>query len=75
MNTHDDRLISVRELADRSKELLPVPRHYKTVLRYVKEKYTDIFKPITKGHGTGRRHYVSLQNIKEFNRKFWNNEL
>lgn len=47
---------------------------YKTLLRYLKD-YEHILKPIRTGSNSGRRYYVSEENLKEFVRMFDNNEL
>lgn len=67
--------ISTRELYTRRKELLPVPWSYKTILRYVSTTYPHIFKPTITGSATGVRYYVTENNVKEFTRRFLNNEL
>ena len=48
---------------------------YKTIIRYVSKDYTDIFKPIVIGSGTGKRYFVKAENIDKFVRMFENNKL
>ena len=48
---------------------------YKTLLKYISKDYVEIFKPIVKGSRSGKRYFVSEENLNEFIRKFENNEL
>jgi hypothetical protein len=48
---------------------------YRILIKYVSRDYKHIFKPTVIGHNTGKRYYVSEENINEFIRKFENNEL
>jgi hypothetical protein len=48
---------------------------YKTLLKYISKDYVDIFKPIVKGSRSGKRYFVSEENISIFIKKFENNEL
>lgn len=68
-------LISVRELYLRQKEFLPFKRSYKTLLKYVREDYKDVFKPVMMCKDSGTRYYVKEENVIEFKRQFLNNEL
>jgi len=49
-------------------------KSYKVVLRYLRE-YEHILKPITTGSNSGKRYYVSEENIKKFVKMFENNKL
>lgn len=48
---------------------------YKTLLKYIKDDYTDILKPIVKGSKSGKRYYVKKENLDEFINKFETNQL
>ena len=48
---------------------------YKSLLKYISQDYTDIFKPIVKGDTSGKRYFVAEENVDEFIRKFENSEL
>ena len=48
---------------------------YKSLLKYISKDYVDIFKPIQKGSFSGKRYFVTEENVDEFVRKFENNEL
>jgi len=48
---------------------------YKALLKYISEDYVDIFKPIVKGTQSGKRYFVTEDNIDLFIQKFENNEL
>lgn len=48
---------------------------YKTLLKYISKDYTQIFKPIVKGSKSGKRYYITENNLNEFIRKFESNEL
>jgi len=48
---------------------------YKTLLKYISKDYVDVFKPIVKGSKSGKRYFVTEDNLQEFVRKFENNEL
>jgi len=48
---------------------------YKTVLGYVSKDYSHIFKPIVKGERSAKRYFVPQENVREFVRRFENNEL
>jgi len=48
---------------------------YKSLLKYISKDYVDIFKPINKGLNSGKRYFVTEENVDEFVRKFENNEL
>lgn len=48
---------------------------YKTTLKYVSSDYVDIFQPIVKGSGSGKRYFVKEENIDKFIAKFENNKL
>jgi len=47
---------------------------YKTLLRYLRD-YEHLLKPIRTGSKSGKRYYVTEENLKEFVRMFENNEL
>lgn len=49
-------------------------RSYKTLLKYVSEKYKDTFDPIIIGEGSGTRYYVELENVAKFLYKFENHD-
>lgn len=48
---------------------------YKTLLKYISKDYVDIFKPIVKGKQSGKRYFVTEENLNNFIKKFENNEL
>lgn len=48
---------------------------YKTLLKYIKEDYTDILKPIVKGAKSGKRYYVKKENLDIFINMFETNQL
>lgn len=48
---------------------------YKTLLKYISKDYIDIFKPIVKGRRSGKRYFITEENLAEFIRKFESNEL
>ena len=48
---------------------------YKTLLKYVSKDYVEHFKPIIKGNRSGKRYFVTEENLAEFIRKFEANEL
>jgi len=48
---------------------------YKTLLKYVSKDYKNIFNPIVKGSKSGKRYFVTLENLNLFVEKFENNEL
>lgn len=50
-------------------------KSYKTLLKYISEKYADVFKPKIKGTGSGTRYYIEVDNIVEFLYLFDNNSL
>lgn len=50
-------------------------KSYKTLLKYISEKYADIFKPKIKGTGSGTRYYIEVDRIVDFLYLFDNNAL
>ncbi|HEY4511641.1 MAG TPA: hypothetical protein VJH55_02260 [Candidatus Paceibacterota bacterium] len=66
------KLLSAREVWE-SKRIYWITS-YKVVLKYM-EDYQHILKPITTGKNSGKRYYVSEQNLTEFVRTFESNEL
>ena len=48
---------------------------YKTLLKYLSTDYTDILKPIVKGHRSGKRYFIKRENLDKFIKKFEANEL
>lgn len=48
---------------------------YKTLLKYVSKDYTDIFQPIVKGKGTGKRYFVKEERVDMFVKQFEDNKL
>jgi hypothetical protein len=48
---------------------------YKTLLKYISKDYVDIFKPIVKGSKSGKRYFVTDENLENFIKKFEKNEL
>ena len=48
---------------------------YKTLLKYISKDYVKIFKPIVKGSRSGKRYFVSEENLEKFIKMFENNEL
>ncbi len=48
---------------------------YKTLLKYISKDYATVFKPIVKGSKSGKRYFVTEENLAEFIRQFENNEL
>lgn len=66
--------LTVKEIYLRRKELLPQrPWVRGTVLEYVREDYSHIFKPIIKGEGSHRRYLIDEKNVKNFT-KFYNKQ-
>jgi hypothetical protein len=49
-------------------------RGYHTTIKYI-HQFQHILKPITTGSKSGKRYYVTEENLKEFVRMFENNEL
>jgi len=49
-------------------------KSYKATLSYM-DTYASILKPTILGTKSGKRYYVSEENLKAFIRKFENNEL
>jgi hypothetical protein len=47
---------------------------YQSVLKYV-QLYKDILKPVTVGTKTGKRYFISEENLKNFIELFENNKL
>ena len=70
---NNEKLYSAREIWKENK--IPWVKTYKTILRYISEDYKDVFDPITKGEGTGKRYFVKEENLNRFLKKFKNNEL
>ena len=68
-----EKLYSAREIWEKNK--IPWVKTYKTILKYISEDYKDVFSPITKGAGTGKRYFVTEENLNKFLKKFKNNEL
>jgi hypothetical protein len=67
------KLLSVHEIW-KTKKIYWVST-YKTLLKYVSKDYEDILKPIVKGSKSGKRYFVSEENLNLFIKKFENNEL
>lgn len=67
------KLFSVHEIW-KSKKIYWIST-YKTLLKYISTDYVDVFKPITKGKKSGKRYFVSNENLDEFIKKFEQNEL
>lgn len=68
----EKKLMSVHQIW--SKKYIYWIKTYKTILKYIQE-YKDILKPVIKGNKTGKRYFISQENLNEFIRKFENNEL
>jgi len=73
MNTKDKELFSVHEIW-KMKKIYWI-QTYKTLLKYVSKDYKDILNPIVKGSKSGKRYFVSSENLTKFIEKFENNEL
>jgi len=69
----EKELLSVHEIW-KSKKIYWV-QTYKTLLKYVSRDYKDIFNPIVKGSKSGKRYFVTLENLNEFVKKFESNQL
>jgi len=67
------KLLSVHEIW-KSKKVYWIST-YKTLLKYISKDYVDIFKPIVKGSRSGKRYFVSEEDLNIFIKKFENNEL
>lgn len=48
---------------------------YKSLLKYISKDYIDTFKPIIKGTKSGKRYFVTEENVNNFVQKFEANEL
>jgi len=48
---------------------------YKTLLKYISKDYVDIFKPIVKGSRSGKRYFVTEENLDKFIEMFETNQL
>ena len=48
---------------------------YKTLLKYISKDYVDIFKPIIKGNRSGKRYFITEENLNDFIEKFEQNKL
>ena len=48
---------------------------YKTLLKYISKDYVEIFKPIVKGKHSGKRYFVTEENLKRFIEMFETNQL
>ncbi|MFA5395700.1 MAG: hypothetical protein WC346_06740 [Methanogenium sp.] len=70
---NEKKLLSVHEIW-KSKKIYWIVT-YKTLLKYISKDYVDIFKPIVKGSRSGKRYFVTEDNLQEFIRKFEGNEL
>ncbi|MFA5174597.1 MAG: hypothetical protein WC438_05445 [Candidatus Pacearchaeota archaeon] len=73
MITREKELFSVHEIW-KMKKIYWI-QTYKTLLKYVSKDYKEIFNPIVKGTKSGKRYFVSLENLNKFIKKFENNEL
>jgi len=69
----DKKLLSVHQIW-KSKKIYWITT-YKTLLKYVSKDYADIFKPIIKGRRSGKRYFVSEENLDDFIKKFEQNKL
>ena len=74
----EKELMSARDLW-KSKKIYWITS-YKALLRYIKDNrksggYTDIFKPIIKGHKSGKRYFIKIENVDEFIEQFEANKL
>ena len=72
-NTEQKKLLTARQVW--SSGAIYWISSYKALLKYISQDYVDIFKPIVKGTRSGKRYFVSEENVQEFLRKFENNEL
>jgi hypothetical protein len=72
MNTQKE-ILSVHEIW-KSKKIYWV-KTYKTLLKYVSKDYKDILLPIVKGSKSGKRYFISKENLDEFVQRFENNKL
>ena len=48
---------------------------YRILIKYVSYDYKHIFQPTIVGRGTGKRYYVSEENIQKFIDLFESNQL
>ncbi len=48
---------------------------YKTLLKYVSKDYIEIFKPIIKGSRSGKRYFITEENLEKFIKMFETNQL
>jgi hypothetical protein len=48
---------------------------YRTLIRYVSSKYVDIFKPTIEGSNSGKRYFITIDNIATFIRLREQNKL
>ena len=69
----EKELLSVHEIW-KTKKIYWV-QTYKTLLKYVSKDYKEIFNPIVKGSKSGKRYFVSIDNLNEFVKKFESNQL
>lgn len=73
MITQGKRLLTARQVWS-SKKIYWITS-YKSLLKYISQDYTDIFKPIVKGCNSGKRYFITEEKVDEFVHKFENNEL
>jgi hypothetical protein len=64
----NNKIVSIRELW--KNEDINWVTSYATILKYVTQDYTNYFKPISKGSGTGRRYFVKMNNVRKFKNAF-----
>jgi len=57
-----------------SQKIIYWVRSYKTTIWYI-HLFRHILKPVTTGSKSGKRYYVTEENLKEFVRMFEHNEL
>jgi hypothetical protein len=72
-NMQEKKLLSVHQIW-KTKKIYWITT-YKTLLKYISKDYVDIFKPIVKGSKSGKRYFVTEENLDNFIKKFEKNEL